>query len=360
MNLSAIQIKKAIHLLNIPTNGVEKDGWLGILCPMHNDNNFGNCSINLESGRTSCFSCHQSVSVLDLLIQKYNCTFSEALFLIGGSDHIIFKDNINTIKKNKKIKGPNSISHNFEEIVIKPENYMYTKTRGFTQEFCNEFNITRCLNGNYIDYLIIPCIDTRKGILEFESRRLMEYEYLKSFFEFSILNFKRLQNNFKKYIIHNKIKLASDYTLLKNSEIIYDSHIKYLLQPKVKYVANSQLYRTIWNIDNLDFNEELYLVEGIGSIPKIWVNLTKNCSCTFGSLINEEQIDILKQFKKIVVIPDYDLAGYSMIKKLHLSLSNFVVKEINKDDTDSRYVLEIKKTREISPQKYLGGLFTKF
>lgn len=355
MKLTSNQILKAVNLLNIPTNNEINGNWLGILCPLHHDKNFGNASVNLESGRTFCFSCKQGASVVDLLKSHFNIGFKEALELIDA--HSI--NEINYIPQAKtKEKHQTNIDHDFTEITFDPNNYYYTRLRGFTKEFCKEFNITRCLSGIYDGYMIIPCQDSKKGIFEFEARKLFEYEFLNMLFNTVETDIKKLKLKFNKYVKANKIELKK-YILFKDGKVIYDDKLKYLLTQKVRYAKNSQLYRTIWNIDNLNLDEELYLVEGIGSIPKIWTHISKNCSCTYGSNIDKEQIEILKKFKKIIVIPDFDLAGYEMIKTLHIELNNFIVKNILVDDTEKDYVKRIMYSRDMQSSNYLSKYYIK-
>ena len=351
MKLTEQQIRKAKNLLNIPTNNQRNGNWLGILCQLHSDSNFGNASINLESGMMFCFSCHQKISIIDLAKQRFNVSFKEVMKMIDDCYEISFQSI--PVQTKQKERKQSKVLREFEEVVFNPEHYYYIRQRGFTQEFCKEFNITRCLSGIYNDYMIIPIKDSAKGIEEFEARRLFEYEKLNMFFNTIEGNYHRLQRKFEKYIIKEKIKFKN-YLLYKDDVLFYDDLIKYLLQPKVKYVPNSQAYRTLFNIDNLKFNETLYLVEGTGSLSKIWTFISKNCTCVFGSKIDIEQIELLKKFKHIVIIPDNDLAGYMMIKDLNKELTNFSVINIVTEDTDNSYVKDIQNTNEIAPSVYLS------
>jgi 5S rRNA maturation endonuclease (ribonuclease M5) len=351
MELTEEQIFKAINLLDIPTNNQRNGNWLGILCPYHKDTNFGNCSINLKSGAISCFSCHEKGSVIDLIKQRFNVNFKEAMNLIDNSFYSVTIPKMES-KKKKDYKSSNG-EHYFTEVDFDPENYFYTKQRGFNKEFNQKFNVTRCLSGFYNDFMIIPCIDTKLNINEFECRKLFEYENLCIFFNVINGNFKKLKKKFEKYCDRNKIVLKKG-SLYKDDEVFYDEKIYYLLKPKVLYPLDSQLYRTIWNIDNLDFNKELWLAEGMGSIPKIWTYITKNCSHPFGSKISPEQIEILKKFEKIVLIPDPDEAGYSMVKDMNRELDNFVVKSIKLEDTSKSYVDDLLSTKELKPNEYLS------
>ena len=352
MRLTTDQITKAINLLNIQSCGNNSGNWMGIVCPIHTESTpGGSCSVNLESGIIHCFSCHQTISVIELMKQRFNVGFKQALELIDNHFNICLNKPLiqSKIKERKQSKAV----HEFEEISFNPENYYYTRQRRFTKEFCKEFSITRCLSGIYNDYMVIPCSSKVKNINEFECRKLFEFEQLCMFFDIINGDYYKLKNKFERYIKKNKIKLVN-YLLYKDNELFYNDQIKYLLQPKVRYVQGSQLYRTIFNVDNLDFNKDLYIVEGTGSLPKIWMNITKNVSCTFGSNIDEEQVEILKKFKKIIIVPDNDNAGYLMVKFLSKQLDNIYIKDIKIKDTDDSYIDNIKNKKEISTSEYLS------
>jgi len=119
MKLTQDQIYKALNLLSISTNNSKNGDWLGILCPdyLHfnalgkHDIHFGNCSINLESGYISCFSCHQSISIIDLIINQFNCDFKFAMKMVDGQN-----SNINILNSNKKEKKKLKVRNNVEDI----------------------------------------------------------------------------------------------------------------------------------------------------------------------------------------------------------------------------------------------------
>lgn len=91
-----------------------------------------------------------------------------------------------------------------------------------------------------------------------------------------------------------------DVTRKQNTKVLY---------PKGGSVS------TLFNIDNLDKNKELVIVEGIMDMPKIWENITKNVTTTFGIMITNKQKELLNQFPNIVLFPDGDEAGQRMISE---------------------------------------------
>jgi 5S rRNA maturation endonuclease (ribonuclease M5) len=285
-------------------------------------------------------------------------SFKETLkFIRGNNDYIANTPYVPIEEKDTKFESKyfnkEKNKYNFLSLPIDPDKFFYTKERGFTIEFCKTFGIEHVLSFPYSDYYCIPIIDTEREIYTFEFRKLMEYEYLKKRYE-SDIPFNRLKTIFKNECDTNNL-ILDNYKVWKDVVELSDSNLLYLLETKVKYEKNSTLKMTLWNIDNLKFNETLYLVEGIGSISKIWSHISKNVTCTFGSKLTKEQLDILKLFKKIIVIPDNDEAGRQIVKCMSGDLRNILfVIDINKEDTDIDYISEIRSSICIPCIEFIG------
>ena len=86
--------------------------------------------------------------------------------------------------------------------------------------------------------------------------------------------------------------------------------------PKVLYPLNTSV-NLLYDIDNLDRNETLYAVEGLMDLfvlrgcPEF-----KNSTSIFGAGVTKRQIEQMKEFKKIVYIPDNDDAGKMTVDSL--------------------------------------------
>jgi len=303
-------IYDALNRLNIKYKGKPNHkSWLSILCPTHNDKHYGSCSININTGIINCWVCGSN-HINNLLDSKTNLNFTYT-----------------EERKSEEVKKVNpklseQMKYNFVNMKINPDDYYYTRTRGFTQEFIDYFNIVRCFSFPYKDYMAISIIDTSKDIRECEFRKLMVHEY-------------------------------------KQLLPTYETEI-YLNDKKVKYEINSRLKQTIFNIDNLNRNDILYLCEGVGSIPKIWHNISKNVSCTFGSQIIDPQLIYLKQFKQIIIIPDPDEAGFNCVNKLRESIPNLQVIDIESEDTDEQYIFDIQNTNILTASEYIGKNLIKY
>ncbi len=339
--INSVSVYSLLNSLNIKYQGIpNKKGWLDILCPNHNDNNFGNCSINVESGIISCFACGYTNHISNLT----------------NNSNINISHNFEHKKVSEKIVIPKLSAkkeYNFIYADLNPEDFYYTQQRGFTKEFCKTFNFVRVFSFPYEDYFAFSIIDSKKEIFTVEFRKLKEYEYLCKYYNRKS-SFAALKQRFKTECDINKIELTKDYILYKKGNIIYNDTIKYLLDHKVKYEPNSKLKETLWNIDNLDRSATLYVVEGIGSIPKIWSSISKNITCTFGSKVTQDQIDILKEFKEVVIIPDNDIAGIMMVNSIYQQINNIFVIGIKSEDTDADYIFQIKNTNKIEAYRWLA------
>ena len=282
-----------INILN--TLGIKHEshpnakGWLDIICPLHQDSSYGNAGINIYTGVINCYRCGHKKHINQLWKDKFN---SEHTYQFEQT--IIQPEK----KESKVSKYISNNKYNFTHTKLKSEKFYYTQQRGFTLEFIGYFEIEHALSDIYTDYLIIPIHDKEKNIYEMEARKLLEYESLQKYFQ-SNDSYGRLKNQFKKYIKKNNISLDKAYNIHFNNEIIEDELLKYLLDKKVKYIPGSRCTETLFNIDKLNRNENLVEVEGSGSLPKIWSNVSKNCTCTFGSNVTEHQINYFKQLLDI-------------------------------------------------------------
>jgi hypothetical protein len=357
---SAYQIISALDRLGIKREGDQPNhkGWLSILCPNHNDKNFGSCSINLISGFVKCFVCHYGdrgssrKSIVNLVQDRMGLDYKGAKQFIEeglftSCNQIIIEDKP---KKRNRVKS----LYNFTSVDLDSTEFYYTQQRGFTEEFIKNFNIRRVVSGWFNDYFVIPIIDSSKGINEYEGRKLREYEVLCDFYNVENAPYKKLKDNFHSLCEINKIRLnRKTYQVYIDDQVINDERLIYLLKPKTLYIPNSRCQETIWNIDNLKYDEPLYVTEGISSICKLWTHISKNSTAIFGVSITPEQIEYLKKFKQIIYIPDFDKAGYDSVDFLKKYLDNLFICNIQYEDTDEQYTESIKNAKLLTPAGYI-------
>ena len=343
-----IDIFSALNSLNIKhQNKPNGKGWIPVVCPFHHDKNYGNASININSGVISCYKCGVSRNISSLLKERQiNYQFTP------------------TIVEEQEVKKSNNISDSlkyyFIHKEIDPNDFYYLKQRGFTKEFCDTFKVVRCFTDPNSDYFAYPIVDSNKGITNVEFRKLMQAEYLQSYYGSQSISYGELSESFKQYCLDNDLHIT-DYKLYKGKEIIVDKVLLYLLDKKVKYEQGSRIKETIWNIDNLNYNETLFLVEGFGSLGRIWSYLSKNVTCTFGSQVSDAQIEYLQKFNKVVIIPDADEAGVKMVLKLRDNIVNLLVIDTKFEDTDKEYISSLSDTNNCkSVEEYLSKSIIKY
>lgn len=85
--------------------------------------------------------------------------------------------------------------------------------------------------------------------------------------------------------------------------------------PKVLY-PKSTTVNTLFDIDNLDYSEPVYVVEGITDLGPLFSAGYRNITSLFGANLTNKQKELLKSIPQLVLIPDGDDAGYATIDEL--------------------------------------------
>lgn len=334
-------------------------GWLSIQCPnpTHFEENHDNCSININNSSISCFSCGYGKKgnakfLVNAVMDRLHYEYKEAIqFIEQGISS--YTPRIEIQQEKPKPRRKRSL-YNFTMTDLNPNDFLYTRSRGFTQEFIDTFNIKHAISNWFEDYMIIPIIDTEKGINEYEGRKLKEYETLCRFYDIENSSLSKLKDNFEQLCKHNLIKInKKDFKLYMDKEEYNNHDVYYLLKPKTLYIANSRCQETIWNIDNLKYDEDLYVVEGLGSVASIWSSISKNVTAIFGVSITEDQIKYLQRFKRIIYIPDFDKAGFDSVSYLRCRLNNLIICDTQYEDTDKEYLSTIIEKNFISSNDYI-------
>lgn len=372
MNLTDKEILTAIYLLGIDLeeNQPSSNGWIQITCPSadHKDDN-PSCGINLNNGVVHCFGCGLSTNILKLYQYANNFeTYKEALDDLNSKTPLEIIEFLNQQKEQQKdytkLEPVKINKAEVQGILIdfNPEDFYYTKVRGFTKEFCKQFNIRRCISGYFSEYFIIPIQDTKKDLHVFEARKLQLKEYLEKFFNYKVTEFKVLNDDFENIKSNYGLKLDKYGEVVVHNESILCEYslksliTKYILRKKVLYPNHCEINKTIFNIDNLNFNEPLYVTEGVGSIPKLMSTFGNNVTCVFGAETTCSQLIYLNKFKKIILIPDNDNAGKKMVETIWQELNidtEINVLSILSDDSEDSYENELRTVEPIIANKWL-------
>jgi len=92
-------------------------------------------------------------------------------------------------------------------------------------------------------------------------------------------------------------------------------------QPKVLYPRGGKS-DILFNYDNLNLNEPLYIVEGIKSALRIYKFGYTNVTATLGASIGKGQIGLISKMAYPIAFPDNDEAGERMLSQIEKSTQN--------------------------------------
>lgn len=339
-------------------------GYIKIICPLHSDKSYGNAGVDLNTGVIHCFNCKNSDHVISLVRNNFNLSYTGALEFITGEKMVDSKQahpdyGLKNIKRSEHKKGVKKTNNkrNMEREVVEdfnPVNYNYTRLRGFTEEFNKKFNIKKCCSGWYDNYFIIPIVDKSKGISTFEARKLSQFEY----YEFLGIDEERF-----KLMCEKGMFVLKDYKVFSRelNEYVNNDKILYLMKPKVLYPSNSGIGQTLFNVNKLNINEDLWVSEGMGTVPKIWWSISENVTSTFGSEVTHEQIEYLSSFKKRkIIIPDNDKASLLEIEALNMQVKDLWVVDVKSEDTDKKFVDDVRNAKIMEASRYLFKEYALF
>jgi DNA primase len=319
-------------------------GWLPILCPFHSDSNFGNAFINDDSV-IKCFSCGQVSNLFKVVKLKRPKLTNREIFEYLGENSSSKLDRILNSREDKSQKS--NLQKSKRKVVNLPSkevdlNLYYCKSREFTKDWIDHFQVTIISEGYYKDYFNIPIIFNGLKVSN-EFRKSKEYEY---FFKFMAKRGFTLEAYRSEYKKETKELKEKDIFLKypKMTEEIYS----YIKKPKTLYPLGSSIIKqNLFNIDSLDYNQDLYLCEGIAGTSEIWNKESKNVSALFGVNFSENQLKILNKFtKRIYVVSDEDEASDLMLYRLSARLPNVYVYQTKESGMD--YLLKKSALMEFS------------
>jgi len=346
LTLSEEDIYALLNQLGIVfERGVNNKGWISCSClnPMHKDSNPSG-SINIHNYKVKCFSCKYDTNLTSAIGKMLGLSYHDAFSYINNRfapPPSSFQ--IRQSKAEPKVEIKKEPEKQLYTITTKliPENFKYTLDRGFTDQFIKKYKIEHCLSGLYSDYMMIPVIDEEFGVNTFEFRKLKQFEVLNK------LGIK----DWKAYKEENELKYSKFKVYQFDSEV-YNPNIIYLSMPKTLYIKNTNIQDTIFNHSGLDYKLPLDLCEGFGSLPKM-LKVNSNSSCSFGTELTKNQIEILQRFKEINVVPDNDLASYKFINKLSDYHPNINVYDMTVDDTDSMFETQLRTSNILKSREFL-------
>jgi len=235
----------------------DKGTKLQALCPFHNDHK-PSMIIYKESGWFKCYAC-QANGPLSKLVEK-----------ITGST-VDFKPTYSVYES--KVQNRSLRIHDFNidgnVLSIHDNKFVeeYCWSIGLTNEFIDFFNVKYFKKATFIDPNI-EYTDTRKPH-NYYSRIVIPCYY-----EGKILNYE-----------------CRDYTKKSSVKVLYPLDAE-----------NDFLF----NWDNIDVNETVYVTEGIKGLSHVWSFYSHNVVSTFGQILKPNQKKLLMKCKDICRVLDND------------------------------------------------------
>lgn len=242
----------------------ESGKGLKILCFFHEEK-IPSLSIDKSSGIWHCFSCGKAGNIFTLIKYLSGIEGIEALRYL--KDYVKINNTTEDIylKLKEKIIGKIPI----RKIVKVPKNrkissHPYLIQRGIYQQEIEEWDMREVLEPPYKSWILIPI--SQNGIL-------------------------------RNYFLRDTIKNRKRYSNLPRKDILF-------------------------GIDKaFDFNKPIYIVEGIFDLiflRRVGVQVVASLS----NRLYTEQIELLKNYKEVILVPDNDLPGLYLVNDARTLLYN--------------------------------------
>ena len=276
--------------------------WVG-LCPFHNDKN-PSFTVSSEHGSYICFACGEKGDVFSFIQKIENCTFSEAVVMLGRKVgiNVEYDNNSAEYAKKDKILG-------FNERVVKLFQYFllnkpeaeearrYAASRQLTADIIEKFKLGYAPRG----YGRLENIFEKKG---FSPEFLVTTGLFKNgdrgirsmFFDrlmFPIINYK------------NEVVGFGGRTLDPNGKP------KYINTPETDvYKKHDNLYGINVSKEFIQKERRVYMVEGYMDVIACYKSGLRNVVAPCGTAVTDGQIRLLTRYAdEIVFLLDGDAAG---------------------------------------------------
>ena len=271
---------QAISLLNLKTkiHIGSSTREIAVCCPIHGVDKTPSFFIDLDKGLCHCFSCNWSGNIEKL----YRTLTGQSLYRALGYNNDSFSSfaraplkfnfytNLERVETALKSVYVNYDSKALVDIEGTPaESYIHS--RGISLDRAHSMKMKYCeetrINGTLFKRrLIIPVYEDNK-LLSFEGRRVYPEDP----------------------------------------------------DPKVLYPKNCTV-NTLYDIDNLDKAQPIYACEGLMDLAVLReCEYFKNSTSIFGANLTKRQIELFKQFPKVIYINDLDEAGERTLGALKAS-----------------------------------------
>jgi DNA primase len=303
-------VEDVLNRLGIKYRGkFNRKGWLPILCPFHDDTHFGSASIR-ENGVISCFVCGSKNLFQAVKLRHPDYTNKQIFEFLGTETQTktlesVLRDRYENRVREQTARQIYRIDYSSLDLIEVDLNLYYCKSRKFTREYVDKFNIKFVRSGFYEGYFCTPLISEGK-VLSYEFRKALEYERLKEVLGIRG-DLEHLRSRFKELELLN----TTPYN-------------QYLSRPKTLYPLGNLDYKDyLFNYDNCDQNSDLYICEGIAGVAELMATGITNIVATYGSKLKPNQIKLLRSFKaKKFIVNDNDDGAQSFIWALNSEVEN--------------------------------------
>lgn len=269
--------EQVVHALNLKLKTHRLDAYdeWRVLCPLHQEKTpQGSCYISPEKFVYHCFSCNESGSLQSLyyrltgghsFYKDFNVVNDEFTTFSFDSPYAIVDFSVIDPDIHVRVRGNIVPAHKH------PDSIKYLRDKGIP------FDIARSMQMGYLEHGEINGTPYHKRLTIpiYEGSRLLAVE-------------------------------GRDVTGLQSLKVLY---------PKDSTV------QTLYDVDILKRDEPLYVLEGLTKLAVLRTDsYFANSTATFGAGLNERQIWLLRQFDRVVMIPDKDEAGKKALRRLKENL----------------------------------------
>lgn len=245
-------------------------------CPFHSDRK-PSMGINLDTGVYHCFSCNRSGTVEGLYKELTGNSFNKTFNINTDSFSVFARQKDFYADYDKQALEKKTVYLNYDRSKLIPvrgnkQCMTYLKNRGIPLSLAEEFGFSYAENvkinsTTFKDRLCIPIYED--GVLTSIEGRALNYD---------------------KTDIHSR---------------------------KVIYPLNTSV-NLLYDIDNLNFNEDLFACEGLMDLFVLKTcDCFKNSTSIFGATLTKRKLSqIARCNKRFIYIPDLDEAGWGTVKTL--------------------------------------------
>jgi len=272
---------------------LDKGEYYSIFCPFHNNKRTASASLYKDRWLFKCFGCGTTYSF---------SKFYEALKGKPWNEHGSFnmipipvKDTLSNVYREMYAIEDGQVTSVYDNAKALD----YCRKRGVSDEFM------QCFDFQASDLCKFKKINKNDPVSIWRDRLLIP-----------------INLNGKPYNLEGR-----DYTGKQTPKCLYPKHCK---------------MNICFNQDNLDKSKPLIVCEGIMDIHKIWSNVDRNVTCTFGVSLSEGQKEFLKDAQNIILFIDDDLAGHGSVSTFEKFMSyDFEVAIIGGTDPGGANVKQI-------------------